>query len=59
MKTDLGQFKFLVHSFNSNSESCHEECLGGCYHNNTAAGCVVCRGLTDAGVCVSRCPPHK
>ncbi|KAH8377832.1 hypothetical protein KR093_007260, partial [Drosophila rubida] len=41
-----------------NTQNCHEECLGGCY-NATAAGCVVCRGLTDAGVCVKQCPPDK
>ncbi|KAH8273982.1 hypothetical protein KR044_007207, partial [Drosophila immigrans] len=40
------------------TENCHKECLGGCY-NATAAGCVVCRGLTDAGVCVKECPPDK
>ncbi|EDW12286.1 insulin receptor-related protein [Drosophila mojavensis] len=47
----------VVH-YDRNLQSCHEECLGGC-HNATAAGCVVCRGLTDAGVCVKRCPPNK
>ncbi|KAH8405085.1 hypothetical protein KR222_000286, partial [Zaprionus bogoriensis] len=47
-----------VAHYDRNSESCHEECLGGCY-NHTAAGCVVCRGISDAGVCVKQCPPHK
>ncbi|EDW03158.1 insulin receptor-related protein [Drosophila grimshawi] len=47
----------VVH-IDRNVQSCHEECLGGC-HNATAAGCVVCRGLTDAGVCVKRCPTYK
>ncbi|XP_030561888.1 insulin-like peptide receptor [Drosophila novamexicana] len=47
----------VVH-YDRNVQSCHEECLGGCY-NSTAAGCAVCRGLTNAGVCVKRCPPDK
>ncbi|XP_034473481.1 insulin receptor-like [Drosophila innubila] len=47
----------LAH-FDRNSENCHEECLGGCY-NATAAGCVVCRGLTNAGECVKQCPADK
>ncbi|KAM8715838.1 hypothetical protein ACLKA7_002820 [Drosophila subpalustris] len=47
-----------VAHYDQNSQNCHEECLGGCY-NATAAGCVVCRGLTNAGVCVKQCPPDK
>ncbi|XP_051859344.1 insulin receptor [Drosophila albomicans] len=40
------------------THTCHEECLGGCF-NETAAGCMVCRGITNAGVCVKQCPPDK
>ncbi|KAI8042118.1 insulin-like peptide receptor [Drosophila gunungcola] len=44
----------------SNINTCHEECLGGCENNSTsAADCAVCRGLSDAGVCVKSCPKNK
>ncbi|KAH8297938.1 hypothetical protein KR018_001885 [Drosophila ironensis] len=39
-------------------DTCHEECLGGCY-SASAADCMVCRGLSDAGVCVKKCPSNK
>ncbi|XP_017060934.1 insulin-like peptide receptor [Drosophila ficusphila] len=42
----------------SNIDSCHEDCFGGC-KGKSAANCTVCRGLSDAGVCVKSCPKGK
>ncbi|XP_017014606.3 insulin-like peptide receptor [Drosophila takahashii] len=44
----------------ANINTCHEDCLGGCVNNSTSpADCTVCRGLSDAGVCVKSCPKDK
>ncbi|XP_016978960.2 insulin-like growth factor 1 receptor [Drosophila rhopaloa] len=44
----------------ANINTCHEECLGGCHGDSgSAADCAVCRGLSDAGVCVKSCPKNK
>jgi len=43
----------------SKIETCHEDCLGGCTKPVSAADCSVCRGLSDAGVCVKSCPKDK
>lgn len=37
---------------------CHPQCLGGCV-NETAAGCNVCQGPNNNGVCVEKCPESK
>ncbi|XP_037913549.1 insulin-like receptor isoform X2 [Hermetia illucens] len=37
---------------------CHPLCLGGC-RNSSAAGCNVCKGISDLGVCVEKCPSNK
>ncbi|XP_001356288.4 insulin receptor isoform X1 [Drosophila pseudoobscura] len=38
---------------------CHDECLGGCHQNGSATACQICRGISDEGVCVKRCPERK
>ncbi|KAH8412253.1 hypothetical protein KR009_000854 [Drosophila setifemur] len=49
-----------VAHFKGTIESCHEQCLGGCHnHSASAADCIVCRGLSNAGVCVKECPKDK
>lgn len=38
------------------NESCHKECLGGCYAEDDAGQCVACKNFLHDGKCVGACP---
>ncbi|EDV31140.1 uncharacterized protein Dana_GF15214, isoform A [Drosophila ananassae] len=49
-----------VANYSGNIDTCHEECLGGCSSKSKSPlECTVCRGLSNAGVCVKTCPAGK
>ncbi|XP_035392398.1 insulin receptor a [Electrophorus electricus] len=40
----------------TDSQCCHEQCLGGCLEPYSPSKCVACRNFLHQGACVERCP---